>query len=147
MYGSFAHFQDLVSQAQFSEQWYHNGVDQWVYAASITFDTTTVAHAWGRDSLLTARTNPVSEVQQRLKVYPNPAQDRLSIEGNLPEVGPVSLRLMDLQGRVLATHVLRHGGGLFHTELDLKALGLAAGMYGLEVRSGKRMDFLKVLVE
>lgn len=69
-----------------------------------------------------------------------------NIEGNLPEPGPVSLRLMDLQGRVLATRVLNHGGGMFHSELDLRALDSASGMYGLEIRSGKRMDFLKVLV-
>ena len=54
---------------------------------------------------------------------------------------------MDLHGRVLATRVLHHGGGVFHAELDLRGLGLAAGIYGLEVRNGKRMDFLRVLVE
>jgi hypothetical protein len=146
-YGSFAHFQDLISQSQFSEQWYHNGVDQWVYAASITFDTISVAHAWGRDSLLTARPDPALAEEAAFKSFPNPANERLNIEGNLPEPGPVSLRLMDLQGRVLATRVLNHGGGMFHSELDLHALGLAVGMYGLEIRSGKRIDFLKVLVE
>ncbi len=146
-YGSFAHFQDLISQSQFSEQWYHNGVDQWLYAASITFDTVTVAHAWGRDSLLTARPDPALAEEAAFKSFPNPANERLNIEGNLPEPGPVSLRLMDLQGRVLATRVLNHGGGMFHSELDLRALGLASGMYGLEIRSGRRIDFLKVLVE
>jgi hypothetical protein len=147
MYGSFAHFQDLISQSQFAESWYHNGVDQWMYWATFSFDTTTVAHAWGRDSLLTARREPVLADGETLKLYPNPARDRVSIEGELPEVGPVSLRLMDLNGRVLVTRVLHHAGGVFHSELDLRALGLAGGMYGLVVRSGRRMDFLKVVVE
>lgn len=147
MYGSFVNFQDLVSQSQFSEQWYHNGIDQWVYAASITFDTTTVAHAWGRDSLLTSRSEQVSAAASSFKAYPNPAVDRLAIEGEIPEAGPVTLRLMDLQGRVLVTRVQRHGGGMFHAELDLRALGLASGMYGLEVRSAGRSGFLRVLVE
>jgi hypothetical protein len=147
MYGSFANFQNLISQAQFAEQWYHNGVDQWFYAASITFDTTTVAHAWGRDSLLTARSEQVSAAASSFKVYPNPAVDRLAIEGAIPEVGPVSLRLMDLQGRVLATRVERHSGGIFHAELDLRVLGLASGMYGLEVRSAGRSGFLRVVLE
>ena len=147
MYGSFANFQNLISQAQYAEQWYHNGVDQWLYAASITFDTVTVAHAWGRDSLLTARPDPALAEEAAFKSFPNPANERLNLEGNLPEPGPVSLRLMDLQGRVLATRVLNHGGGMFHSELDLRALGLASGMYGLEIRSGRRIDFLKVLVE
>lgn len=147
MYGSFAHFQDLISQSQFTESWYHNGVDQWVYWAMFSFDTTSVAHAWGRDSLLTARIDPVSANENVFKVYPNPARDRVSIEGELPDAGPVTLRLMDLNGRVLTTRVLHHGGGIFHSELDLRALGLASGIYGLEVRSGRRSDFLRVVVE
>jgi hypothetical protein len=147
MYGSFANFQNLVSQSQFTEQWYHDGIDQWVYFASITFDTTTVSHAWGRDSLLTARTDQAVAAGGVLKVYPNPAVDRVAIEGIISEVGPVTLRLMDLHGRVLATRQVRHGGGMFHAELDLRPLGLAAGMYGLEVQRAGQSGFLRVLVE
>ncbi|MEM7040190.1 MAG: hypothetical protein AAF570_24695, partial [Bacteroidota bacterium] len=48
MYGSFSNFQNLIGQAQFSEQWYHDANDQeWVFFASVTFDNTTISHAWG----------------------------------------------------------------------------------------------------
>ncbi len=146
MYGSFAHFQDLISQSQFAESWYHNGVDQWMYWATFSFDTTTVAHVWGRDSLLTARRDPVLADPVALKAYPNPTLDRVTIEGEFPETGLVTLRLIDLHGRVLATRQSLHGGGMFQSELHLRALGLASGIYGLEIRCGKRRDLLKVVV-
>lgn len=150
MYGSFSHFQTLVSQAQFTENWHHNGIDQWIYYASVTFDTTTVAHAWGRDSLLTSRPSPVATEAPAFHVYPNPVSavnGHLSIEGNVPEAGLVTLRLMDLNGRILATRQLRHSGGSFHSEWELQNLSLATGMYGLEVRSANGYDFLRVLVQ
>ncbi|MBL0019539.1 MAG: hypothetical protein IPP17_24675 [Bacteroidetes bacterium] len=87
MYGSFAHFQDLISQSQFAESWSHNGVDQWVYSASLTFDTTTVAHAWGRDSLLTSRGDAVLADGADFKVYPNPARDRVRSRAIFPTWG------------------------------------------------------------
>lgn len=147
MYGSFANFQSLVAQAQFTEQWYHDGIDQWVFFASLTFDTTTVAHAWGRDSLLTSQPEPLTPTAHSFRAYPNPAHDRVSVEGAVPEAGPVTLRLVDLNGRVLATQVVPHGGGMLHSELDLRALGLAGGMYGIEVRSGGRRGLVRVVVE
>jgi hypothetical protein len=147
MYGTFAHFQALIAQSQLTEQWYHDGINQWVYDASLTFDTTTISHAWGRDSLLNARTAPISVDAPAFRVFPNPAKDRVSVEGSILEAGAVCLRLIDMNGRVLAVRQLRHGGGAFHADLDLRGLGLANGMYGLEVRHGGRVDFLRVLVE
>ena len=147
LYGSFANFQNLISQSQFTEQWYHDGISQWVYFASITFDTTTIAHAWGRDSVLSTSIRPISSGPSPVAVYPNPAHDRLSIQGNIPEPGPVSLRLIDMSGKVVAMRVQPHGGGSFHAELELQEIQLASGIYALEVRSAKRLDYVKVVVE
>lgn len=148
MYGSFANFQNLISQAQFSEQWYHDGANQeWVFFASIQFDSIGISHAWGRDSILTARPGPASIDTHPFTIYPNPARDRLTIEGPVTKAGLVSLRLMDLSGKVLATQVQKHAGGMFRTVLDLRALNLASGLYGLEIKSAEGYGYVKILVE
>lgn len=149
MYGSFANFQNLISQAQFSEQWYHDpAAQEWVFYAEVTFDSTTISHAWGRDSVLaTSQPEAISTTALPFTAYPNPAQDLVSIEGAIPEAGTVSLRLVDLTGKVLAESFQKHPGGAFHSQLDLGELNLPAGIFGLEIRSGDRYGFVKVFVE
>lgn len=145
-YGSFAHFQTLISQSQFTEQWYHNGTDQWVFFASVTFDSTTVSHAWGRDSLLTSRPRPVVPEGASLAVFPNPGRDHFGVAADIPGAGLITMRLMDLQGRVLVSQEQRHSGGAFSAELDVR--GLAAGLYALEVRgAGGLLGVVRVVVE
>lgn len=148
MYGSFANFQNLISQSFFEEQWYHNGAPQeWVYYAGITFDGKRIDHAWGRDSVLTSRPDPLTPHSNPFKVYPNPTEDQVWIAGEIAGTGVVSLRLMDLNGKVLDAREQKHLGGTFETSIDLKSLAIPAGIYGLEIRSEQGYDFVKIMLE
>ena len=148
LYGSFANFQSLIAQAQFEEQWYHDGTQQeWVYYASVTFDNTSIDHAWGRDSVLATSAAPVLSPSHSFQVFPNPAQDRISIAGEIASTGNIHLRLMDLNGRVLDSQIHKHPGGSFETSFDLKSLRLSKGIYGLEIRGKNTYDFMKLVIE
>ncbi len=81
--------------------------------------------------------------QYQLKVFPNPSNEELFIECDLPGVYRVSLK--DLQGRELhafAPQVLQEGGRL---ELILPA-GIAPGFYLVEVMTGDKTAFRRLIV-
>lgn len=98
MYNSFANFQTLVSNAQFSESITHNATDKRnEYYASVTFDTISIDHTWLRDSLVTG-INDVHIDDSAINIYPNPAQNsfNISLETHIQNA---QIEVMDLTGR------------------------------------------------
>jgi hypothetical protein len=54
--------------------------------------------------------------QANLSLYPNPSNDQLTIKYNINEAGPVSIIIIDAQGRVLlySTEGMTNAGGSYH---------------------------------
>jgi hypothetical protein len=102
MYGSFARFQTLIHQSQFSEQRYFDSVNhKSVYFAQIVFDTATVNYAWANDSFSTTgiREVPASP----LHVYPNPATDLVTLTLDAGTTGTTSVQVTDVMGQTVYT--------------------------------------------
>lgn len=76
--------------------------------------------------------NPLSA-----RAYPNPNTGSLHLNYSLESPGLLSIRLVDVQGRILNTLVDRveHEGGNHREVFDLERLGLPAGMYLLLIET------------
>jgi len=81
-----------------------------------------------------------SVAENSLRLSPNPASERSFVEVSLKNAAPLTLRLLDAQGRTLKT--------IYQNQLPVAALreaielgGLAAGTYFVECRAG---DWVKV---
>lgn len=70
-----------------------------------------------------------------MQVYPSPVRDLLQVQ--LPEgiPGIISVRITDLQGRVVKSENISSDGNALATSLDIQVL--PSGMYILEARTGK----------
>jgi hypothetical protein len=100
MYGSFNNFETVITQSQFSDEWYYDSISsQSVYHASITVDTITVDYAWGVDSLI----NSVNETDglAAFKVYPNPTQNEVTVELNGQGNALVGITVFNMVGQVV----------------------------------------------
>ncbi len=89
---------------------------------------------------------PDSPLSQSLlaTAWPNPATDHLTIEGWLPDTGPLTLRLFDAAGRTVSTRQTPHGGAI-RQELDVRTL--PPGLYLLELRCGATKLTKRVVIE
>ncbi|MEZ5063817.1 MAG: 5'-nucleotidase C-terminal domain-containing protein [bacterium] len=82
--------------------------------------------------------------------FPNPSLGPTSIDFVLPHQAPVSLRVLDVRGRVVSTPIAatlaagRHTADWDGTDRAGRAVG--AGVYFLELRAGKEARTSKVLV-
>lgn len=75
-------------------------------------------------------------IPTQVKIYPNPAYDRVSIEWTAI-AGNTTIRLLDLGGRPLkTTHLGKANTGKQKTSLELT--GLAPGLYIIEIQNGHR---------
>ena len=76
-------------------------------------------------------------------IFPNPAKDLVTI--NLGEAADQNLtvRILDLQGRLIERHLLQKG----QTQLALRAGQWPAGMYFVEMSDGQALSTEKVLIQ
>ena len=80
-------------------------------------------------SLQQINTIPASD---RLKIYPNPAKNKITIEGELP--ANAEIRLLSPEGKLIFTkHVSSH-----QQKLDLNLSGLTTGIYFLQINDTVR---------
>ena len=108
MYGSFDQFENLVQQSLVNESWYYDPVDsQWVYSASVQFDTTSISYDWRGDYGPLLGVNWKGE-DRKWQVFPNPGTEELHMK--LPEHSEVlTVRVSDALGRVLfQEQILQH---------------------------------------
>jgi hypothetical protein len=78
------------------------------------------------------------------RLYPNPAVDRVTVEGALSGEAALQPRLLDAGGRVLRQWPETSASGAFRHDLDLD--GLPAGRYWLELRAGGTRQLLPLTV-
>ena len=82
---------------------------------------------------------------QQFNVYPNPAVNSLSISSNLPVINEVSIKLLDLQGRIVYSE--KKSGcieGLI-TTIDLSQQ--AKGVYLAQLIMDKNIEYKKIIKE
>ncbi len=86
-----------------------------------------------------------------LSAFPNPFSSQLTIRFSLPEAGPASLLIFDLQGRLIrqlqsgqldaGDHQQQWNGD------DQSGRALPAGVYFIQLRSGEEVVYKKVLLQ
>jgi len=101
MYGSFNNFQTSIQQAQFQESWYLDSLNnKSVYYASIQVDTISIDYAWEVDSSLTGIRN-ISVANISLKVYPNPANDLITVNVSEFNYEPFTIKVFNTVGEMI----------------------------------------------
>lgn len=91
------------------------------------------------DDVVLTVSNPSGEEQislgaPALRVFPNPAVDGvIRFEAGVGEEGPIEVRVLDLQGRVVLTETLSGRGGE-RAPYSINANGLASGNYLINIR-------------
>ncbi|WP_116127767.1 PKD domain-containing protein [Lewinella sp. IMCC34183] len=83
-----------------------------------------------------ASASPADELQ--VEVYPNPTDDRLTVQLTSGYTGPVDLIVYDLHGRVIQQYLLPKEAQ--QTSRELSVGGLPAGMYRVRVIEGDRQQ-------
>lgn len=95
-------------------------------------------------SEISTSTRPELAVEE-LKLFPNPATDRVTVSMNLPEATQLTARVHDLLGRnVLNRELGQLPGGT--QQFDLDVAGLSPGVYSLQLTDGYAARSLKFVV-
>jgi hypothetical protein len=76
---------------------------------------------------------------------PNPFQDETLIELELPQAGPISLAVMDVQGRVVYSYNADLPAGSHQVLIDAAALGHAKGVFYYSLRTAQGRETRKML--
>lgn len=69
-------------------------------------------------------------------VYPNPVEEMVSFEANLPKAGQLRVRITDVLGNTVVLFTQAVGAGKFSQQLDVSAL--QSGVYFFEMTDGER---------
>jgi hypothetical protein len=83
------------------------------------------------------------QLDQTLRVFPNPASDRLNVAFGQAVEGPVALRLLNLQGQMLAQQAFNSVSG--NLELDISQL--PGGIYFLNIQTQQGIVSRKIAVQ
>lgn len=104
-------------------------------ATAVTSASPQVIRVWLEKSMVSSTNGQALDGRYtlQLKVFPNPAEDRLQVSARLPRAGRLMGTLQNAQGRI----VMSHDWGLCHEglqQMELSAAGLPAGLYWLTLR-------------
>ncbi len=84
------------------------------------------------------------EVQEKLRLYPNPARETLIVEADITGSATIRLHLYDLSGKVCLSHKWDSEGSMIEA---ISLEGLSPGLYVYELTSGGIRHFDKLLIE
>ena len=118
------------------------GAGRYIDSASFTPDQLVVRiHGGGSVEVMEGLGKGLS-----VRAYPNPNSGSLRVDYQLAGLEPVSMTLMDLQGRILAQPLkgVLQSAGHHSLALDLGQFDLSAGMYVLRVESTTGTTSLRV---
>lgn len=79
-----------------------------------------------------------------VKYYPNPVEDVLNLELEGFKAEPMTIRIMDMQGRVVATEIVQNGNGELIT---LNVGQLTKGSYILNIQGESQQAVARIVVE
>jgi len=85
------------------------------------------------------------EVQLDVKIYPNPASEKVVVSFDLDQKKPLTISITDLNGRIVFEENTFSSQGRFSKEINLQ--GLSKGMYLVSVQSGSSVRTTKLIVE
>ena len=112
------------------------------YGLTVTDDYGCVAS----DSVYVYKSDGISDVSglNGIKVYPNPAKDKVTIEINSKNFGDATISLYSINGVLL--NEKKNEGQLF-TKETFDISGIASGIYYLRIATDDGISFVKLVVE
>ena len=78
------------------------------------------------------------------KAYPNPVQDRISVQYLNEEKGIVLIEFYDLTGKKVFKHAVQKPAGINKTNLNIR--DLKNGVYLLKLSTGEQMDIKQIVI-
>lgn len=137
LHGSFNNFQNIIHQAQFTEQWRDSHS---VYFAKIVADNQSIEYIWSAESVSTGESSATS-FNPEFNIYPNPASNRITIDLSGFMDQPVAIGLKNMLGQdVYAEKILYH-----ESHHAISTAGLQAGVYFLTIETLKGTYTQKVM--
>lgn len=131
-----------VQPGQRSFRWVY--VKDWYLASGSDCAWVDLIHFPPAAGIVTGRETPAS-VTADVRVYPNPAQDEVTVDVIMPRDEEATLSLYDLQGRLLyATTLPATGEQMRHDRLDLS--GYQAGIMHLTVKTKSTQISRRIVV-
>jgi hypothetical protein len=125
---------DSVAWAMAGDGWYYDEDENRVWVRLVWDMNPTTVELRGAAVGLALAESP--EMTPALASWPNPFARELTWRAELPAAAHVQVRLLNEQGRVVWDRAYgRFAGGVLQEGLDAQALGLASGLYLLEVRA------------
>ena len=94
-------------------------------------------------SEISSVTNPVEKV----RIYPNPATDNITLEYTLTNPGLVSIKVNDITGREIVTLLQEDQSEGFHRLTHSIGKQLNPGLYFIEISEGDQSTVQKVIIE
>lgn len=90
--------------------------------------------------------DPVIGINNSLKAYPNPASAQTSVEFNVDQPGPTSLRVYNALGQVVTTLINEELPAGKHTKV-WSAEDLSEGLYLLELKTGSQREIERIILK
>lgn len=79
------------------------------------------------------------------KIYPNPTQGKITVSFKTEKDGPVSVKLLDANGKVVVDDEVLVNNGIFNAEYNIE--GNARGTYLLQLKQGDQWRHEKIVMK
>jgi hypothetical protein len=89
--------------------------------------------------------NIENQLDEAIKIYPNPANDQTNIQLNLKQESTITLRLLDASGKELSNRSYNQLSGLWSVNLDTNNLN--SGLYFVELEVDGRKIAKRLIIE
>ncbi|MDX2248792.1 MAG: M12 family metallo-peptidase [Bacteroidia bacterium] len=98
-------------------------------------------------SVVITNTTAISDFNDKINVlaYPNPASQNVNVRISGNSTDPISIELLDIQGRIIATENLRFLSG--EAKIRFSAAGLTNGLYLIRVIAAEQSLIQKVTIQ
>lgn len=144
-YGSFADFQNILSQATVTDEWYmylDPPDPQFVYHAKVVIDGDSIDYAWSRDVEINTGA-PALNKTGSIRAYPNPASDKLWLDVAAYSNEQMQLSVTNLLGQQVYREKIKSPGAT----IPVNTSNWAKGLYIIAVETVNETHQLKVVVE
>ncbi|MGY2133617.1 RICIN domain-containing protein [Hymenobacter sp. HD11105] len=117
---------------------------QWMHFDNVEFfKQSSTPSATSSASLMRAAT-PAAPAGSRLELYPNPAQDQVTVSSSFAQAREVEVTILTAQGKKAASY--RHQVPAGSAQFSVPTCALPAGMYLLQVQDGTQRQTQRLVV-
>jgi hypothetical protein len=68
-------------------------------------------------------------------MYPNPAEEQITLAGYIPNAGPLDIKITDMNGRTI--YMVNKNSTMGHFQYSIPVDGLTSGSYIIQISDGR----------